>query len=188
MSRIPLTFTLFTATACSALTPDLSPQPQLFEFRSRVGWLEDTCLAINNPHLAAGANVTVVRLGTPQSIIAAKVLKRTTSGDECKALIEGRRDANLRHGAFFYLVAVPSAHTSGMGIGIVGELPALSIDNGMVRGDLDGDGRDEFFSTCMTSEGLNFAVWSGEPYDGKLSWSAYYYLDYDVHPTCPEPD
>ena len=52
--------------------------------------------------------------------------------------------------------------------------------------DLDGDGKRDTFTSCSTSEGVNFSVWNGEAYKSKLIWSDYYYLGYDSEADCPE--
>jgi hypothetical protein len=41
-------------------------------------------------------------------------------------------------------------------------------------------------NACVTSEGVKFSAWEGEPYRGTPLWSDYYYLGYDVEPNCPE--
>lgn len=50
--------------------------------------------------------------------------------------------------------------------------------------DLYGDGRRQSFRSCTSSEGLHFTVWSGRPLTGTLLWHQYFYLGYDVEPSC----
>jgi hypothetical protein len=42
--------------------------------------------------------------------------------------------------------------------------------------------------SCASSEGLHFTLWAGEPLKGKRLWHLYYYLGYDVEPTCRPAD
>jgi hypothetical protein len=59
------------------------------------------------------------------------------------------------------------------------------VVNGLVQVDLNHDGQSEVFSSCATSEGIKFAVWTGKAYQVEPLWSGYEYLGYDLQPTCP---
>ena len=72
-----------------------------------------------------------------------------------------------------------------MAVGLVGSDIAASLKNSTVSIDIDTDGIYEFFNSCETSEGMKFFVWSGAINQGKARWSDYYYLGYDMQPTCP---
>ncbi len=54
--------------------------------------------------------------------------------------------------------------------------------------DLDGDGVSEFFYQCTSRESLHLMIRSGDRLSGETGWRAYYYLGYDVEPTCREED
>ena len=75
-----------------------------------------------------------------------------------------------------------------MAVGLIGSDIVTSIKNNSVVIDYDADGTNEFFNSCETSEGMKFFVWSGTVNQGKARWSDYYYLGYDVKPTCPEEE
>jgi hypothetical protein len=62
------------------------------------------------------------------------------------------------------------------------------VQRGKVQVDLDGDGRREFFRDCTSNEGIHLTVWSGKPLSGKRRWHFYYYLGYDVVPSCKRKD
>ncbi len=77
--------------------------------------------------------------------------------------------------------------------GLAPEMPAIAVvgfpgkfnrQGDLITADLDGDGQGEFFRSCTSTEGVHFTVWSGKPLDGKVRWHEYYYLGYDVEPTC----
>ena len=53
---------------------------------------------------------------------------------------------------------------------------------------LDADNVPEFFYQCTSREGLHLIVRSGDRLSGQTRWRAYYYLGYDVEPTCREED
>jgi hypothetical protein len=92
---------------------------------------------------------------------------------------------NAKPGISFYALETESVGSTDMGIGIVEPPASLAVVNGLARVDLNQDGQSEVFSSCATSEGIKFAVWTGKAYQGEPRWSGYYYLDYDLRPTCP---
>jgi len=156
-----------------------------FPFTERIGWFQGPCLAISNQHLARGTSVALVITGEPQKLQQARSLEQTTAPETCKALMQGRAKMNAKPGIFFYALEAGSVGSTDMGIGIVEPPAGLAVINGMAQVDLDQDGQSEVFSSCATSEGIKFAVWTGRAYRGELRWSGYYYLDYDLQPTCP---
>lgn len=44
------------------------------------------------------------------------------------------------------------------------------------------------FRICASAEGLHLTVWEGKPVTGKRVWHRYFYLGYDMQPTCVEAD
>ena len=44
------------------------------------------------------------------------------------------------------------------------------------------------FRVCASTEGLHATAWSGVPLASERRWHAYYYLGYDVDPTCNESE
>lgn len=173
--------------ACGRVSgPERSAEARPFEWTSRVGWLHGDCLALADSTLAPGTAVTVVAFDDVQSLVTARIDRPTTSGDDCWPLLEGRGATNLEGGATFYRVDVPEGVSLGLGIGVVDAPPTLAATDGVVRGDLDGDGRPEAFTQCATAEGVRFEVWSGEPFTGTREWNGYYYLDYDQEADCPD--
>jgi hypothetical protein len=127
----------------------------------------------------------LVVTGKPQKVQQARSLEQTTDPTRCKALLQGRTEINAKPEISFYALETRSLDPTDMGIGIV-EPPAMPVVvKGLVRADLNQDGQSEVFSSCATSEGIKFAVWTGKAYQGEPLWSGYYYLGYDLHPTCP---
>jgi len=41
-------------------------------------------------------------------------------------------------------------------------------------------------STCTSREGLHISAWAGKPMKGRRLWHLYWYLGYDVEPSCTE--
>lgn len=48
--------------------------------------------------------------------------------------------------------------------------------------------RELTFRSCTSTEGLHFSAWSGTLPKEKTIWRRYFYLGYDVEPTCVERD
>jgi hypothetical protein len=69
-------------------------------------------------------------------------------------------------------------------IGVVNASAQLRAVDGAMAADVDGDGRDEFFRACTSTEGLHFTIWTGAALTSQRRWHQYQYLGYDVSPTC----
>lgn len=160
-----------------------SPRP--FAFDQRIGWLDGPCLAIADSGLAIGTVLAVVLTDEPQSVRRAQLGAPTDAATTCRALLPGRAAMNAKPGMFFYDVTGDSIDTDVMGIGIVSPDTTPAIVGGAAQADLDEDGVREVFSSCATSEGIRFNVWSDQANKGSPRWSGYYYLDYDTTPNCP---
>jgi hypothetical protein len=148
--------------------------------QQRIGWVHASCLAIADPKLAPDSPLVIVSLDDVSSVINARVGGVTTSSEACPALLNDRKAANAGKGWTFYEVRLPPATTVDLGIGVTGDV--TRVNAGI---DVSGDGAADTFTQCATSEGVSFAVWSGEPYQGTPLWAAYYYLGYDTQVTCP---
>jgi hypothetical protein len=156
-----------------------------FPFNERIGWLHGPCLAILNADLASGTPVALVIMGEPQRIQQARVKERTTSGATCHVLMDGRAAMNAKAGTFFYALDAGNLESTAMGFGIIAPPASPEVVNGLARVDLDQNGQAEVFSSCATSEGIKFNVWTGKRDEGEPRWSGYYYVDYDITPNCP---
>ena len=158
---------------------------EAFSYDQQIGWLHGPCLAISNPKLTPGTAVTVVIMGEPQTVEQAQIQGQTDSSETCIALIPGRAKLNAKPGISFYTLGSGKIANTDMGIGIVAPPANPTVVNGLARVDLDRDGGSEVFSSCTTSEGIKFDVWTDKAYQGKPRWSGYYYLGYDMTPSCP---
>jgi hypothetical protein len=164
-----------------------------FDFGSRVGVVDSNgegrlCLSISNAHLTEGTELSVVLPDRPQRVF--------------KATVEGKADGSCSRNpeaadpgaSFYWLKLVGDKRATKQGeplpaaIAVVGSARPLSIRRGVASGDLDGDGRAEFFRACASSEGNHLTIWTGRPLLGKRVWHAYYYLGYDVVPDCKKKD
>jgi len=155
------------------------PQAAQLPIEQRVGWIDSNCLAIDNKTLAEGTPLTVVAFGDNESLIDAKVVRPTQSAALCPPLHVDRRAANSTNFSF-YEVGPSDGRRIESGIGLIGNVSRVGVGI-----DADGDGSADHFTHCTSSEGIWFGVWKDAPYKAKSLWSGYYYLGYDVDPTCP---
>ena len=176
-----------TTTACHPgnESTQYSTNRDVFPLDKRTGWFHGPCFAITDAKLARGTIVDLVLMGDPQRVLQVRVGEQVSSASSCAPLNEDRRRQNAKPGTSFYGLEGSQLTETDMGIGIVGPPQKLILVNGLVQTDLNSDGRHEVFSSCATTEGINFAVSIEKPNQGIPLWSKYYYLGYDMKPTCP---
>lgn len=178
---------LFTCAGCFAAGAER------FNFDSRVGVVDANsegrlCLNISNPHLADGAEVSFVLPGKPQRV--AKAVVEGKAAGSCSRNPEAADPGS----SFYWLrlagggLAMNAGEPLPPAIAVVGPAAPITVRRGVASGDLDGDGRAEFFRVCTSTEGNHLTVWSGRPLLGKRRWHFYYYLGYDVVPDCKKKD
>jgi hypothetical protein len=157
-----------------------------FSFSSQLGVVSkqsDTiCLAVKNDQLNPGTPVRIVILSPKQAVLDGEVVR----ADPADCIQEVSSDAAMKYFEIrvFRGALVPRTPA----IAIVGEAGSLSIFRGKASGDLDGDGRREYFRQCSSAEGVHLTVWTGKPLTGRRRWHAYFYLGYDVESTCTTRD
>ena len=140
------------------------------------------CFATDSA-LAPGTPVTVVFTGIPQHFAAGRLAarkrlpcippSRTPPIDSMQYVVEIPRDTLDRRGVpIVILGGVPTPEQRG-------DTVTIAIDRGRppVR-----------FGVCAGTEGLHATAWAGAPLLSPRVWHAYYYLGYDVDPTCSEAE
>lgn len=133
---------------------------------SMYGWLVEGCLALPARDLQVPRDFALVDFAHDQRRVHGVVIRKAVDKDHCPALLPGRRDVNEASGNAFYVVKLGAP--SDLGIGIVGKTPTEKLS----------------FGHCATSEGIRFTVTRGS----QRVWSGYYYLGYDVEPSCADSD
>ena len=162
-----------------------------FSFDSHVGIVDANngrlCLNIENPHLSNGTVLSFVLPHKPQRVASAVIEEKVAAS--CLP----NPDINS-NASFYWLKLIGKYKTVNLNeplpvaIGIVAPKKSIFVRRGIASGDLNGDGTTEFFRSCTSSEGNHLTIWSGEPLQGKRRWHSYYYLGYDVVPTCTKRD
>jgi hypothetical protein len=162
------------------------PHVKHFSFSKQLGVVyrtsETICLEVQNDQLTPGTPVRIVILSPEQAILDGEVVRLDATYCAQSRLSGG----NMTY--FEIRVSRDSLLSSAPAIAIVGEAGSLSISRGQAGGDLDGDGRREYFRQCTSGEGVHLSVWTGKPLTGRRRWQAYFYLGYDVESTCTPRD
>ena len=170
--------------APSTAAPDTTSRPG-FDYDTRVGiadWDPSNRLRLSIPDttLASGDPVTLVWLANPQSVSEARITARTAQ--------EWKLGGAAAEGPSYDLELVTAGEEVGWAIAIPGRWHGAHLEAGKVALDLDGDGQEEVFRDCASSEGAHLTVWSGRPPAGTRRWHRYVFLGYDVEPNCTEEE
>ena len=157
-----------------------------FAYRSDIGIALNTadgaCVAMPNRSLDTGQRIRLVTTSTPQGVSEAEVIRRIDQ--PCAPATPSEP------GVAHYRIRV-------LGDALEAGVPAFAIANfngtltpaaDGVAGDLEGDGSPELFRACTSAEGVHLTVWTGAPPQGTRRWHQYFYLGYDVEPTCSDAE
>jgi hypothetical protein len=184
MSSLTARSPAFLVLLLAACGPSQTRSP--FDYRTDLGIAveknDGACLSIRSTVLSAGQRIQIVTTSKPQSAGEANIV--ATRDKACTAA--GPNVPGLSH---FEFKLVPASLEKGApAIAVAHSSRPLAIVDGSVTGDLDGDGQPESFRSCTSSEGVHLTVWTGKPLEGRRRWHDYYYLGYDVDPSCTDAD
>jgi len=178
----------FSAAAIILCASFAHTQGKSFDFESRVGVVDvnerdEKCLIISNAALSKGAAITLIVLSNLQSVVHATIKEKL--GQSCSY------NPDTNDASFYSLQLDDKAFQ--MNQRQAAAIAVLTATRVVVRRakasvDLDNDGRREFFRDCTSNEGIHLTVWTGSPLRGKRRWHFYYYLGYDVVPSCKRKD
>ena len=131
--------------------------------------------AANTPPI--GSAITIIETQSPQYFFAGKLGREIES---CKAL----EKANVL-GPYFIVITERNVAAPFIGIAVFSK-NSLSVVNNEVALNSDTSKEKINFKSCTSNEGLHFSSWLGQPPKGKPLWRVYYYLGYEVEPSCQE--
>jgi len=181
--QIQIVILLFLAVSCRR--PEPSPKAGFFYSRNvgvAVTKSGKMCLEIHNSSLAPDSRVRLVFTSMPQSTSEAQIIRR--ADDACPSIDASDPDLH----SYEIRLAKDGVESSLPAIAIAGFFGPFAKINDRIVADIDGDGQQQFFRSCTSTEGIHFTVWSGSPLQGKLRWHQYYYLGYDVTAACTPMD
>jgi hypothetical protein len=122
------------------------------------------------------------------AVVAVPELIEATIEEQLAAPCNGSVDQADPDGAgpsFYRLRMLGKPKAAGASaVAVVDPAGQISLRDGTLDADLDGDGTSESFRTCASSEGVHYQVWSGPPLTGQPRFHWYFYAGYDTMPTC----
>ena len=158
-----------------------------FDFAHNVGLavVDDkgtACLAIHNKGIAPSTPLTLVRLGEEPTIHPATVGKQLSS--PCQSALQAAV------AAIYYRLHVLSnlQLRPGPYFAVLNPASQFKIRGKEVVAALEGIPELVSFRVCTSTEGLHLTLWQGKPLAGKRVWHRYFYLGYDVEPSCKPLD
>ena len=170
---------------------------QEFVYEQRVGVAsvrddENGCLAVYNPTLVSGVQITLVDQPDVTQLAESATVKEATVVERLSQSCDNHIEMVAGNGfsPSFYqirLVTKPSPFYSTV-VAIINPDRPITVRAGKIDADLDGDGTNESFRTCSSSEGVHHQIWTGVPLQGRPRWHWYVYAGYDTNPTCTEQE
>jgi hypothetical protein len=138
------------------------------------------CIALPGLPLTEGSPVTLVRVDSPQRA-ALVVVERAVS------TCEGMQRAMLP-GPFYEATSSRTVSgDDGFWVAVAGR-PATRQQGEQVTVAVNTTYPNARVRSCSSAEGVHFTVWAGQPLRSRRVWHQYYYLGYDVEPTCQPAD
>ena len=147
--------------------------PNAVNYAPRIGVAvntgQRTCVAIHNATLTPDSSITIVMPAIPQSFTQAQITGR--SPDPCPVTKEldttvSNYEIRITQGTLPKLIPA---------IAVVGSPASFSMDNNMVKADLEQNGKAEVFRACSGTDGIHLSVWPGTPLSGAAVWRGFYY-------------
>lgn len=140
------------------------------------------CVAMPAPALTSGVTLTLIHPAERQAALVAVVVRPAPACEPLeRALISGP----------YHLVqaATPAVLEShGPWLAFSGSVVTRRLDSGELVVRLSPAYPNAQVRWCTSNEGLHLTVWTGTPLTSQRLWHQYYYLGYDVEPSCDERD
>jgi hypothetical protein len=140
------------------------------------------CVAMPAPALTSGATLTLIQPDARQSVLVAAIVRPAPACERLeRALISGP----------YYLVQPVTATASesgGLWLAFSGSVITRRLGSGELVVQLSAAYPNAQVRSCTSNEGLHLTVWAGTPLTSQRLWHQYYYLGYDVEPSCDERD
>jgi hypothetical protein len=144
---------------------------------------QQLCMASKNKNLRPGQPVKLAWIPDRSSAQAPEI-KSAIVG---KLLTAPCNPVNSAQGEAAYSLNGANLDTDKIYVAVVGQVIDLRLVAGKVRGKI-GARQEITFRSCSSLEGIHFSAWTGGVPKEKRVWHAYYYLGYDVEPTCTDPE
>jgi hypothetical protein len=137
-------------------------------------------LAMDGPALFSGTIITLVTIDNPQQVSRGVIVRQLIDSE-----IMAKHDVP---GPYYAITAMPASSVlPSLAVAVIGrfevERRGLAV---LLRASKATN--PIRVRSCASSEGLHFTLWDGEPLKSSRLWHMYYYLGYDVEPSCEPAD
>ncbi len=140
---------------------------------------ERPVVAIGGPALAVGTSLTIVAVASDRQEVSRVVVTKQLAASDVMA-------RHTVQGPYYEVVGDPgSQRLPDFAVAIVGRGEVERIGNAVAVRIGAATVRAR---SCASSEGVHLTLWAGEPLKSQRLWHQYYYLGYDVEPTCQPAD
>lgn len=137
-------------------------------------------LAVDGPALSSGTVITLVTIDNHQQVSWALITRRLTESE-----IIAKHDVPP---PYYAITATPASSVlPNLAVAVIGRLK-VEWRGSAVLLRTSKTANPIRVRSCTSSEGLHFTLWAGEPLKSTRLWHMYYYLGYDVEPTCQPAD
>jgi hypothetical protein len=137
------------------------------------------CASFGETPPPMGSSIAIIETQPPQYFFDGKV------GDGKKPCQEVEKNDAV--GPYYSVKTTKKVAGNFIGVAVYAKNTVSVVNNQVI---LKSSTNNEiiYFRSCTSTEGLHFSTWSGQPPKGQKLWHLYYYLDYDVEPSCQEND
>ena len=135
------------------------------------------CASFGEKPPLVGSSITILETQSPQYFFEGKL---GSENESCKVL----EKADVV-GPYFMVKTEKKIASPFIGVAVFSK-NTLSVVNNEVVLNAAPSKEKIYFRNCTSNEGLHFSSWQGQPLKGEQLWRVYYYLGYDVEPSCQE--
>lgn len=160
-----------------------------FDYRARMFVADEdssgtfVCFAATDTTLLPETKVTIVFTGHPQHSAIGRIRSREKS-----PCIPGPPMPSMDSMAYVAEMPRDTSDRIGVPIVVLGPVPKPKQLGDTVTIALEPGQPPIRFRFCASTEGLHATAWAGVPLASSRRWHAYYYLGYDVDPSCNESE
>lgn len=140
------------------------------------------CVAMPAPALAPGTTVTLIQAAPQQSVLVATIGGSVSS---CERL-----ERAMIPGPYYFARGATAAAADSVSVWVAlrGKLVTRRVGSSALLVQLSVLYPTAQVRSCTSREGLHLTVWAGVPLKTQRVWHKYYYLGYDVEPSCEDGD
>jgi hypothetical protein len=133
------------------------------------------------PALVPGTTVTLIQ-PAPQPVVLVAAISGSAPSCERLALA-------LIPGPYYLVRGTPKDVASfAPWVALSGRLGTRNVNSGALVVRLSPSYPNAQVRSCTSREGVHLTVWAGTPLKSQRLWHQYYYLGYDVEPSCDDRD